>query len=379
MRPSARPHAAPAGQGASYEPAAFDDLPGWAGDDHLAAFSAFLNSWRPDLIARAEAVNDTALAALASRAVAAAAGIRNAHDARRFFETEFQPFRLRHAGPRGQVTGYYEPVLAGARTPGGPYAIPLYRRPADLVNLVEEAERGAVGLALTHARRTVDGLMPYATRAEIEQGALAGLGLELAYLADPVDAFLLQVQGSGVISLPDGTHMRVSYDGKNGHPYTSIGRHLIETGAIPAAEMSLQSLADWLRADGARGREVMWRNASFVFFRELEGAQALAPLGVLDVPLSNGRSLAVDTAWHALGTPIYVTAPTLRPAGEPDGFRRLMIAQDVGSAIRGPERGDLFFGSGEAAGRLAGNVNHAATFFILHATGAPPPLLRDAP
>ncbi|MEQ1713598.1 MAG: MltA domain-containing protein, partial [Hyphomicrobium sp.] len=206
---------------------------------------------------------------------------------------------------------------------------------------------------------------PYPTRQEIDEGALAGKGLELLYLADPVDVFFMQVQGSGRIELPDGSMVRVTYDGKNGHPYTSVGRHLIDTGAFAAEQVSLQSLEKWLKSEPARGRTAMWHNKSYVFFRELSGSQAAGPLGAMSIPLTEGRSLAVDTGFHQLGLPVWVSSPKLTHATRAGGFHRLMIAQDVGSAIRGAERGDIYFGSGEAAGRLAGVTKHPANFVVL--------------
>jgi membrane-bound lytic murein transglycosylase A len=188
------------------------------------------------------------------------------------------------------------------------------------------------------------------------------------YFADPVDVFFLHVQGSGRVRLPDCRMVRVTYDGKNGHPYTSIGRHLIDTGEIGADQMSLPALAAWLKAEPKRGRRTMQRNASFVFFREMSGPEADAAQGVNGIPLTEGRSLAVDTSVHAIGTPIYVAAPTLTHGGSQrgeTGFSRLMIAHDVGSAIRGPERGDIYFGSGDAAGQMAGITKHPVTFTVL--------------
>jgi membrane-bound lytic murein transglycosylase A len=241
----------------------------------------------------------------------------------------------------------------------------MYRRPPDLVNLVEEAQRAVKGATLTHARRTLAGNVPYATRAEIDAGALEGQGLELLYLVDAVDVFFMQVQGSGRIRLPDGSKVRVHYDGKNGHPYTSIGRYLIDKGLFAADQLSLGTLQKWLRANPERARKVMHQNASYVFFRELSGVEAEHVLGALEVPLTPGRSLAVDASVHALGTPVYVTAPTLTHAVKGRPFQRLMIAQDVGSAIKGPERGDIYFGSGTAAGRLAGVTKQGGRFFVL--------------
>jgi membrane-bound lytic murein transglycosylase A len=355
----------------TFETVCFVDLPGWGQDDHAAAFRAFRKSCERVLAAvegapsTSNVVPPSALRHACDDARALGRWRVTRAAARVFFETHFTPHRVLHKAREGLLTGYYEPVLYGSRRREGRFQTPIYRRPPDLVNLVDESMRGAQGQTLTHARKTDDGLQPYPTRAEIESGALRDRGLELLYLADPVDVFFMQIQGSGRIKLPDGTAIRVSYDGKNGHPYSSIGRHLIDTGQLAADQVSLRGLIMWLKADTERARKVMWHNASYVFFRELEGEGATGPLGVLDIPLTPGRSLAVDAGVHAIGTPIYISAPTLTHPSLSGSFQRLMIAQDVGSAIKGPERGDIFFGSGPAAGRLAGVTKHAGNFFVL--------------
>lgn len=366
----------------TYEPATYADLPGWNLDDHLAAFRAFLTTCGP-VIRNAEAnaalatapgaavdatKSDAKSAALAQACRAAQALARPTRAAAKtFFETHFQPHRVLHKGNAGMLTGYYEPVLEGSRTPTAEFKVPIYRRPPDLMNVVAETERASASVsgALSHVRKTAAGTVPFPTRAEIESGALAGQGLELLYLNCPVDAFFMHIQGSARIKLQDGSIVRLNYDGKNGHPYSSIGRYLIDHGLLAADKVSLQALRKWLRADPERGRKVMWQNASFIFFRELDGIEAgEGPLGALNTPLTPGRSLAVDTAYHRLGSPVWVSAPTLKHASK-DGFNRLMIAQDVGSAIKGPERGDIYYGSGEKAGRLAGTTKHPGSFFVL--------------
>jgi membrane-bound lytic murein transglycosylase A len=337
---------------------AFADLPGWALDVHTSAFEAFLvSSQRLLEVGGSPDWHRVATAALGHAGIAKRDAV-----ARDFFESHFSPHALTPGSPDGLLTGYYEPELAGSLTPDEVFTVPLYRRPADLENVVAESERGTKGIGLTHVRRTAAGVEPYATRQEIERGSLAGQGLELVHLADPVDAFFLHVQGSGVIRLPDGGRLRVTYDGKNGHPYTSVGRTMIDDGHFTADQLSLPTMGDWLRADPVRARAVLWRNASYIFFKVLD---ADGPVGAHGISLSAGRSLAVDTSYHDIGTPIYVSAPTLTHAGNASGFHRLMVAQDVGSAITGPQRGDLYFGSGAAAGDLAGITKHPGRFFIL--------------
>ena len=371
----------PPTQPATLAPVRYADMPGWRRDDHASAFTAFLRSC-DRLLATADQA-DPSSSLHASRAALievcrqarTRADERNAprhgpgtlprRQAQAFFEHFFLPHRVVRIGARGLLTGYYEPQLDGSRVQTARFRVPLYRRPPDLENVVAEAERGASGIAYSHMQRTPQGLVPYPTRTDIEAGALAGKGLELIWLTEPVEAFFLQIQGSGVIRFPDGSSVRVTYDGKNGHPYTSIGRYLIDQGVIGATSMTLDRLGAYLRADERRGREVMQQNASFVFFRELSPAEGERALGAMGIGLTAGRSLAVDASVHTLGTPIYVVAPTLRHAVPNRPFQRLMVAQDVGSAIRGPERGDIFFGSGERAGALAGVTKEPGQFFVL--------------
>jgi membrane-bound lytic murein transglycosylase A len=352
-----------------YEPVAFKDLPGWETDEHDKAYRAFLQSCAKLItMVRSPPKDvrykpDPRLVQLCTTAEMLA-GKPSAYEARLFFERHFVPHRVVHGGPKGLLTGYYEPVLTGSRVADARFKTPVYKRPPDLVNLIDESQRGALDGKLTHARQTEKGLVPYATRAEIEQGLLVGQGLELIYLEDPVELFFMQIQGSGRIKLTDGSMIRIGYDGKNGHPYTSIGRVLIEQGEIPVERMSLKALATWLKANIDKAREVMWANKSYIFFREYKGKEAASPQGVHEIPLTPGRSLAVDAGYHAIGLPIYVVAPDLKHAST-SGFRRLMVSQDVGSAIKGPERGDIYFGSGDKAGKLAGTTKHPGNLIVL--------------
>ncbi len=357
-------------------PASYADLPGWETDDHLAAWKAFVTSCKPVLAAaKSGAISGSThtsrglLDVCELALLTAGRGPSQTRSlARAFFETYFRPHSVTQSG-EGLLTGYYEPLIKGTRVASAAYQTPVYKRPPDLVNVVAESERGAKSHQLTHMLQTDKGLVPYLTRAEIEQGGLKGKNLELMYFRDPVDVFFMQIQGSGRVELPDGTKVRVTYDGKNGYPYTSIGRHLIEQGHLAPESMSLKSLSAWLKADRSRAQQVMWKNQSYVFFRELKGEEAESAMGVLGIALQPGRSLAVDTAFHAIGTPVYVSAPALTHAAKTGGFERLMVAHDVGSAIKGAERGDIYFGSGDAAGRTAGTTKHPGQFFILVAAG----------
>lgn len=354
-----------------YDPISFADLPGWADDDHLAAFRAFQKSCsRIIKVVRnghrsGKKAPDPGLLSACFHAGDIDHSKMTRADARSFFERHFAPHRVVHQEKPGLMTGYYEPVIEGSRTRTKEFSAPVYERPRDLVNLVDESQRGAVGNALTHARKVGNKTIAFPTRKEIDQGALKNLGLELLFLRNPVELFFLQVQGSGRIKFQDGTYARVTYDGKNGHPYTSIGQYLIDTKKFPAHRMSLAALGKWLMDDTQRGLDVMWKNASYVFFREIAKSKDEGALGVMSIPLSPGRSLAVDGGYHAMGTPVYVSSPDLKHATGSQGFHRLMVAQDVGSAIKGPERGDIYFGSGDKAGQLAGVTKHKGNFFVM--------------
>ena len=370
-------------KGPVFAPVAFADLPGWEADDHLAAWKAFLASCKPvlDAVKSGDKTGETrtppGLIDVCELALAEARtkGSFTRAAAKAFFETNFRPARVEQTAQEGMLTGYYEPLIKGSRVADKAFSTPVYKRPSDLVNVVAESERGAKSHQFTHMRQTETGLAPYATRAEIEQGALKGQNLELLYFKDPVDVYFLQVQGSGRVELPDGEQIRITYDGKNGYPYTSVGKHLIEAGTFHPENMSLKALASWLKQDRKRAENVLWENKSFVFFRELKGQEAEGAMGVLGIPLQPGRSLAVDTAYHAIGLPVYVSAPAITHATASGSFQRLMIAHDVGSAIKGPERGDIFFGSGDKAAKTAGVTKHPGHFFVLqpHAQGAKEP------
>lgn len=289
--------------------------------------------------------------------------------ARDYFERHFVAERIHFpdGSASGLFTGYFEPVLRGSRDRHGPFDVPLLKRPPDLVTLVDDALRASAGETLTHGCRLADGTIEaYATRREIEEGCLDHLELAFIYLEDAVDAFFLHVQGSGLIELDDGSSVRVSYAAKNGHRYTSLGAELIRLGEIAESDMSLARLAAWLRADAARGREFMRRNESYIFFEEIGPGDTVRAVGVRDIPLTAGRSLAVDASVHPIGSAMFVVIPDLAdPERGHKPFARLMVAQDVGSAIRGAVRGDIFYGTGDAAGALAGQTRHVGELYRL--------------
>lgn len=359
-------------------PVSFSDISGWSGDDHLAAFETFIRSCDKILkvhLSREKSgtadVPEHPLTRVCQAAIELGS-LNDASAARDFFEQNFTPYRYSGDGLAGFVTGYYEPELAGARKKSDSYGVPVYGVPDDLVQLYPDEERAKRNDEMTAGRRVAGEIQPYFDRKAIEQGALEGRELEILWLADPVDAFYMHIQGSGRVALEEGGHVRLAYAAKNGHPYTAIGAILIARGEIAREDMSMEAVRGWLAANPGKAQELMWRNRSYIFFRELpDDASAPGPEGAQGVPLTPRRSLAVDTSLHATGSPIWVDAPDLDLHGEA-GFHQLMIAQDTGSAIRGPERGDIFWGSGGDAGALAGSTRHGARFTILLPKGATP-------
>ncbi|MGH6991389.1 MAG: murein transglycosylase A, partial [Stellaceae bacterium] len=292
---------------------------------------------------------------------AAAARLPTGADAaaRHFLRRWFRPYLAGNNGnPNGLFTGYYEPLLQGARTQGGPDETPILRRPADLVMV-------ALGLFRPEWRgdriagRVVNGrLVPYPTRAEIERGAIDAKKLALFWVRDPVAAFFLQIQGSGKVRLPDGQLVSVGYAGQNGRPYVSIGRLLVKRGELAKSAVSLASIKGWIAAHPVRGRALMDDNPSYVFFRIVKGP---TPIGAEGAALTPRRSLAVDRAFLPLGIPIWLD---LEHGDTP--MRRLVVAQDTGGAIRGPVRGDFYWGAGpEAARKAGGMIAHGRYFLFL--------------
>jgi membrane-bound lytic murein transglycosylase A len=344
--------------------ARFADLPGWDGDRLDEALVALRRSCvriaglEPGRPLGAAAYGTAAAWQAACRQLPAAA---DGEAARRYLEAVFVPVALSD-GPsaEGLFTGYYEPLLQGSRARGGAFQTPLLARPADLV-AVELGQFRTAWRGERIAGRVVDGaLRPYDTRADIDAGSLGARAVPLAWVDDPVDAFFLHIQGSGRVALAEGGELRLGFAGQNGHAYVPIGRVLVERGALPREQVSMQSIRAWLAANPAAAQEILHANPSYVFFRELTGE---GPLGSEGVALTPGRSLAVDRTHVAMGVPVWLDAEDpLDPAAR---LRRLTVAQDTGGAIRGIVRGDLFWGAGAEAAERAGRMRSRGRVWLL--------------
>lgn len=346
-------------------PVAYSDLPGWREDDTAAALPALRRSCeRFQRLPDDREIGPDGLAGTAAdwRAPCRALGgalSGNDTAARAYLETWFRPFLASDRGEEtGLFTGYYETELRGSLTRGGPYQTPLLRAPDDLIKVDPAEMEDGWPEKVTAARREGGALAPYPTRGEIEDAPAAPEDV-LLWIDDPVDAFFLHVQGSGRVILPDGSAQRVGFAGANGHPFYAIGRALIDEGVLTREDVSAQAVRDWLRAHPAEGRALMRRNDRYIFFRFIEGA---GPIGAAGVPLTAGRSLAVDPAFLPYGPPLWLD--TTWP-GTDDPLRRLMVAQDTGSAITGPVRGDFFWGSGEPALEQAGRMKQRGRYYLL--------------
>ena len=364
--------------GAQYQPVDWSDLDGWADDDHAAAFATFLDSChglngkRPPSVEMTE-VND-ALKDVCERAQAAVPVDDNG--AQKFFEDNFRPVQISELGTSdGFLTGYYEPVIDGSRVPTAEFHAPLYGRPPNLVasgwrKLGDAFPSKGAKVGRRVGRRKI---VPYYTRAEIEDGALSGWHLELCYLRSPIDVLFAQIQGSARIRMEDGSILRVNYDSHNGWPYTPVGRVLIDRKLMTRDQVSMQSIRQWMEANPQAADDVRRQNKSYVFFRVTDLPNEEGAIGGQGVPLVSGRSIAIDRALHVYGTPFFIDADLPLAGGKtPTKFQRLMIAQDTGSAIVGPARADIFFGAGDEAARMAGRIKNAGRFFMLLPRGLDP-------
>ena len=350
----------------------FAALTSWSDDDHLAAFRVFQRSAHALLAGNStRAAQSPSIGLVDTARAAISAHIEDTAAARRFFETRFCPVRVLPESSSGFLTGYYEPCIAASRVETSEFRWPVLARPADLISFAPSEAPAGFPDGVSGAIRRADGsLAPYPDRAEIETERRD----PLVWLRDSVEAFLIHVQGSAQVEFPDGRRARLAYDGRNGLPYTSIGRTLIDAGEIAESAMSVASLKAWLRGAGAgeggKGLALMRRNRSYVFFRLIEDFDSQSgPIAGAGVALTPLRSIAIDRSVWAYGLPFWIEAdlPWDNDAATP--FHRLMIAQDTGSAIVGPARADIFFGSGDAAGARAGAIRHRGAFAVLLPAG----------
>jgi membrane-bound lytic murein transglycosylase A len=347
-------------------PISFAAIHGWQDDDLVEAFAAFARSCS-EIEEHGRAFSrPVRFGGQRPDWLPLCAAARNHHASpRNFFEKHFAPFLVEdRERPEGLFTGYFEPEAPGDRRPNGPFTVPLYAKPFDLVPFDPDTEHR---LGLRYGRYQNGIPQPYFTRREIEEGALAGKGLEIVWLRSWADAFFMQVQGSGRVKLPDGSLLRLAYAAKSGQPYTAIGGILVKKGILAPAEMSMQAIRAWMEHHPAEARDLMWQNQSFVFFREVDTDPSQGPPGAQQVALTPGRSLAVDRDIWPFGTPLWID--TALPADSNEGagkpFARLMIAQDTGSAIKGAVRGDIFFGSGVEAAHRAGHMKAGGRMIAL--------------
>jgi membrane-bound lytic murein transglycosylase A len=348
----------PAPETARYEARGFSDLPGWREAQLEPSLRAFLGG--------------CARLAAAKKACELAKAVPPGDEgaARRLFESEFTPYAVvsSESGDRGLITGYYEPIINGSRMQTALHRHPIYGVPDDLVvvdlGTVSPETRGL------RLRGRLDGrrLVPYWSRGEIDARGSALAAPVIAWSADPVELFFLQIQGSGQVQLENGERLRVGYADQNGHPYRSLGRHLVERNELLLEQASMQGIKAWAAANPAKLQEALSQNPSYVFFRELPTSDG--PIGALSVPLHAERSLAVDRRFIPLGAPVYL-ATTFPLSEQP--LERLMAAHDTGGAIRGVVRGDFFWGTGPDAGSQAGRMRQQGRLWLLWPTGEPLP------
>jgi membrane-bound lytic murein transglycosylase A len=356
--------------GGQYTPLTWRDVTGWANDDHVQAYKAFRVSCA-SIAAQKNPPDDSKALGTSLREPCRAAKAREITDdakARAFFENNFLPLQISRLGEdAGFVTGYYEPILDGSRTRTDVFSVPVYRRPSNLFvrgftqDSVSLPNKGQVFRKIGRRK-----LVPYYDRAQIEDGAIAGRRLEICWLKDQTDLLFAQIQGSARIRLQDGSTIRINYDSHNGYPYTAVGRVLIERGIIPREQMSMQKIREWMEQNPDGANDVRRQNRAYVFFHEVPLTDKDEAVGAQGVPLTPGRSIAVDNSLHVYGTPFFIAGEL--PIDSPQSktpFRRLMVAQDTGSAITGPARADIYYGAGAEAGRISGRFRNNMRFVML--------------
>jgi len=368
--------------GSQYQPLAWSDVPGWGDDDQLAAFRTFRASCKsiaaqPDAPAEPKALETKALGASLREPCRAARAIEisDGAKARAFFEDNFVPLEISRLGQdAGFVTGYYEPIIDGSRVQTDLYNVPVYRRPSNLfMRGYSQASPDLPNKGQVFRKIGRRKLVPYYDRGQIEDGILAGRGIEICWLKDQTDLLFAQIQGSARIRLPDGSTLRINYDSYNGYPYTAVGRVLVDRGIFSRDEISMQKIREWMEANPDGAKDVRRQNRSYVFFREVQLSDKDEAIGAQGIPLTPGRSIAVDKSLHVYGTPFFIAGDLpIESEKSKTPFRRLMIAQDTGSAIVGPARADLYFGGGPDAGKIAGRLKSNARFVMLVPKGLDP-------
>lgn len=354
---------------ATLKAADWSALTGWSDDELLPAWGAFLQSCT---VLRKQP--------LWQDACAQASSMQNVDGAtlRKFFESRFVPHQVLNAdgGGDGLITGYYEPLLKGSRKPSRRYPHPLYATPDDLLVVDLSAVYPELKNMRLRGRLQERKVVPYFSRAEIDNGSGSGKnsgvsplkGLELLWVDDAVELFFLQIQGSGRVKLENGEIVRIGYAEQNGHPYKSIGRLLVERGELPLEKASMQGIKAWGKQNPDKLGELLQQNPSYVFFREMpaDPTGKLGPLGALGVPLTAGRSLAIDPRAIPQGAPVFL-ATTWPDSDQP--LNRLMLAQDTGGAIKGGVRADFFWGFGPEAGNQAGKMKQSGRMWVLMPNG----------
>ena len=361
----APPHK-PAAPVTAYEPGRWSDLPGWNTDSVQDAWQAFLESCRAMRV-RAEWTTPCAAAQTAPADSAA--------DVRAYFESYFEPYKVvrrsgRARADTGLITGYFEPMLHGSRTPSTQFIAPLYAPPPDLLMVDLASLYPELKGKRVRGRLEGNKVVPYYSRSELPADA-ALHGKEIVWIDNSFDAMMLEVQGSGRVQLPDGEVIRLQYADQNGQPYRSIGRYLVQIGALTVEQANIPGIRAWLAMHPERLQEVLDSNPSVVFFSEEPlGDPRLGPKGAEGIALTTGRSIAVDPRSIPLGTPVFL-ATTLPDSNLP--LERLVIAQDTGGAISGAPRADYFCGSGPQANDLAGKMRQQGSLWILWPRGVPLP------